>query len=63
MLVEIIYISFIFKSKGAVLKFFKKIPKVTLNQHLEKPIKPITLVIKNNKKVKIGDILNSEQNK
>ena len=44
-------------------KFLLKIPKVTLNQHFEKLIKPITLEMKNNTIVNVGDILNKLLNK
>lgn len=52
--IHIMYISLIFKSNGANLWFFKFIPNVASNQHLEKPIKPRTLAMKNNKIVKVG---------
>lgn len=51
--IYIIYNSFVFKSKGLFLLFFKFIPKVASNQHLENPINPNTLAIKNTKSVNV----------
>jgi len=52
---KIIYISFIVKSNDACEEFFVFIPKTILNQHLEKPIKPITFAINKIKKHKNGE--------
>jgi len=58
-----IYNSFLFKSNGAFLLFFKNIPNVILNQHLEKLIKPITFAVKNKNTVSTGKMLNKLLNK
>ena len=57
-----IYNSFLFKSNGANLWFFKLIPKVASNQHFEKPIKPKTLAIKKITIVSVGVNSNRPQN-
>jgi len=60
--VYIIYNSLVFKSNGANLWFFKFIPNVASNQHLENPIKPSTFAIKNTTIVKAGVSSNNPQN-
>ena len=55
------YNSFMLRSSGANLCFFKEVPNVASNQHFENPINPKTLAIKNNSKVNTGDISNKPQ--
>jgi hypothetical protein len=59
--IYIIYNSFIFKSNGVIVWFFKFIPKTASNQHFEKPIKPKTLATKNKKSDSVGDNSNKPQ--
>jgi hypothetical protein len=47
--------SFVVKSIGKYFVLDAIIPNVTLNQHLEKPIKPNTLQININKKQESGE--------
>ena len=50
------YNSFLFKSNGLLICFFKLIPKTVSNQHLEKPINPRTLAIKKTNRDNTGVI-------
>jgi hypothetical protein len=52
----------LFKSNGDSLWFFKFIPNVVSNQHLEKPTNPNTLAKKNKTIVSTGVNSNKPQN-
>ena len=60
--IKIIYNSLVFKSNGDNSCFFKFIPNVASNQHLEKPTNPNILAIKNKTNVSDGVISNKPQN-